>query len=238
MRPVGAFIFGFVLWGDRFGRRIPLMIDIIFYSAMELLTAFSPSYTWLLIFRALYGIGMGGEWGWAHPWRWKLCRLPRVDCSLEFCNRATRSVTLLAAVVTGPCFHSSAGAGCSWRECCRRSWLFSSGRAFRNRQHGCVGAPRRSDFWKKRAHRFATALGSFSLRDPVDDGIQRHVTRHPGHYQTFLGEQRHYGVTQKAATGIIYAFGAICGWNDCRSSLAKNGAGVARSFLQRCPGSS
>ena len=30
-------------------------------------------------------------------------------------------------------------------------------------------------------------------------------------YQTFLGEQRHYDVTQKAATGIIYAFGAICG---------------------------
>src|SRR5438045_7946184 len=61
MRPVGAFIFG--LLGDRFGRRIPLMIDIIFYSFMELLTAFAPNYTTLLIFRALYGIGMGGEWG-------------------------------------------------------------------------------------------------------------------------------------------------------------------------------
>src|SRR2546429_1413317 len=61
MRPVGAFIFG--LLGDRFGRRMPLMIDIIFYSLVELLTAFSPSYTWLLIFRALYGVGMGGEWG-------------------------------------------------------------------------------------------------------------------------------------------------------------------------------
>ncbi len=61
MRPVGAFIFG--LLGDRFGRRIPLMMDIIFYSLMELLTAFSPNYTVLLIFRALYGIGMGGEWG-------------------------------------------------------------------------------------------------------------------------------------------------------------------------------
>ena len=61
MRPVGAFIFG--LLGDRFGRRIPLMIDIIFYSIMELLTAFAPNYTMLLIFRALYGIGMGGEWG-------------------------------------------------------------------------------------------------------------------------------------------------------------------------------
>ena len=61
MRPIGAFIFG--LLGDRFGRRIPLMIDIVFYSLMELLTAFSPNYTMLLVFRALYGIGMGGEWG-------------------------------------------------------------------------------------------------------------------------------------------------------------------------------
>lgn len=61
MRPLGAFIFG--LLGDRFGRRVPLMVDVVFYSVMELLTAFSPNYTWLLIFRALYGIGMGGEWG-------------------------------------------------------------------------------------------------------------------------------------------------------------------------------
>src|ERR1700740_15286 len=44
MRPVGAFIFG--LLADRFGRRIPLMIDIIFYSVMELLTAFAPNYFW------------------------------------------------------------------------------------------------------------------------------------------------------------------------------------------------
>src|SRR6266446_4427520 len=61
MRPVGAFIFG--LLGDKFGRRIPLMVDIIFYSLMELLTAFAPNFTVFLILRALFGIGMGGEWG-------------------------------------------------------------------------------------------------------------------------------------------------------------------------------
>ena len=61
MRPIGAFIFG--LLGDKFGRRIPLMADIIFYSLMELLTAFAPNFTVFLILRALFGIGMGGEWG-------------------------------------------------------------------------------------------------------------------------------------------------------------------------------
>jgi MFS transporter, SHS family, lactate transporter len=60
-RPLGAFIFG--LLGDGFGRRVPLMIDIVFYSIMELLTAFAPNFTAFLILRALFGIGMGGEWG-------------------------------------------------------------------------------------------------------------------------------------------------------------------------------
>src|SRR4051812_27041377 len=60
MRPLGALIFGWL--GDRFGRRIPLMIDIVFYSIMELLTAFAPNFTVFLIVRALFGIGMGGEW--------------------------------------------------------------------------------------------------------------------------------------------------------------------------------
>src|SRR5436190_2617949 len=61
MRPLGAFIFGWL--GDRFGRRVPLMIDIVFYSIIELLTAFAPNFGTFLLLRALFGIGMGGEWG-------------------------------------------------------------------------------------------------------------------------------------------------------------------------------
>jgi MFS transporter, SHS family, lactate transporter len=60
-RPVGAFIFG--LMADRYGRRLPLMIDLVFYSVVEVLTGFAHSFTTFLVLRALFGIGMGGEWG-------------------------------------------------------------------------------------------------------------------------------------------------------------------------------
>jgi SHS family lactate transporter-like MFS transporter len=60
-RPVGAFIFG--LMADRYGRRLPLMIDLVFYSLVEVATGFAHSFTVFLVLRALFGIGMGGEWG-------------------------------------------------------------------------------------------------------------------------------------------------------------------------------
>jgi len=60
-RPIGAFIFG--LMADRYGRRLPLMIDLIFYSIVEVLSGLAPNFTTFLILRALFGIGMGGEWG-------------------------------------------------------------------------------------------------------------------------------------------------------------------------------
>ena len=61
MRPVGALLFG--LWADRVGRRLPLMVDVIFYSVVGFLCAFAPNFIVLIILRLLYGIGMGGEWG-------------------------------------------------------------------------------------------------------------------------------------------------------------------------------
>jgi MFS transporter, SHS family, lactate transporter len=60
-RPVGAFLFG--LMADRYGRRLPLMLDLIFYSVVEVATGFAPNFATFLVLRALFGIGMGGEWG-------------------------------------------------------------------------------------------------------------------------------------------------------------------------------
>ncbi|HUB26782.1 MAG TPA: MFS transporter, partial [Tepidisphaeraceae bacterium] len=60
-RPVGALIFGAL--ADRYGRRLPLIADLIFYSIVEAATGLAPGYKSFLVLRALFGIGMGGAWG-------------------------------------------------------------------------------------------------------------------------------------------------------------------------------
>src|SRR5262249_7992618 len=60
-RPVGAFLFGLV--ADRYGRRLPLMIDLVFFSIVEVLSGLAPDFRTFLVLRALFGIGMGAEWG-------------------------------------------------------------------------------------------------------------------------------------------------------------------------------
>src|SRR5579862_9010204 len=61
MRPVGAFIFGLI--ADRYGRRLPLMIDLVLFSTVEVLSGRARTFRTFLILRAIFGIAMGGEWG-------------------------------------------------------------------------------------------------------------------------------------------------------------------------------
>ncbi len=60
-RWLGALVFG--LLADHFGRRLPLILNIIYYSLIEVLSGLAPSYRVFVVLRLLYGIGMGGEWG-------------------------------------------------------------------------------------------------------------------------------------------------------------------------------
>jgi SHS family lactate transporter-like MFS transporter len=60
MRLVGAVSSGWV--ADRVGRKLPLMISILGYSACNFIAGFSPAFWFLLLFRALLGFFMGAEW--------------------------------------------------------------------------------------------------------------------------------------------------------------------------------
>jgi len=52
---------------DRWGRKRPLMLSIIWFSLFTVLSGFSTSYAVLFACRALFGIGMGGEWAAGMP---------------------------------------------------------------------------------------------------------------------------------------------------------------------------
>ena len=60
MRLLGATASGWL--ADRVGRKIPLMISILWYSLCNFIAGFSPTFMFLFVFRALLGIGMGAEW--------------------------------------------------------------------------------------------------------------------------------------------------------------------------------
>ncbi|EMK9312352.1 MFS transporter [Klebsiella aerogenes] len=61
VRPIGALIFGRL--AEKYGRKPLLMLNIIFFSIFELLSAAAPSLTIFLVLRVLYGVAMGGIWG-------------------------------------------------------------------------------------------------------------------------------------------------------------------------------
>ncbi len=61
MRPVGALLFG--VMADRYGRRLPMTINIVFYAVVSALSGLAPTFQIFLILRMLFGIGMGGQWG-------------------------------------------------------------------------------------------------------------------------------------------------------------------------------
>jgi len=60
-RPIGAFLFG--LLADRYGRRIPLMVDVVAYSVLSVASGLAPNFATFVVLRCLFGIAMGGEWG-------------------------------------------------------------------------------------------------------------------------------------------------------------------------------
>ncbi|MBK9036536.1 MAG: MFS transporter [Myxococcales bacterium] len=47
---------------DRWGRRLPLMLSLVWFAVFDAAIFFAPSFTWVLVFRTLFGFGMGAEW--------------------------------------------------------------------------------------------------------------------------------------------------------------------------------
>jgi SHS family lactate transporter-like MFS transporter len=209
MRPVGAFIFG--LLGDKFGRRVPLMVDIIFYSVIELLTAFAPNFTVFLILRALFGIGMGGEWGLGASLAMESLPTPARGLFSGILQQGYAFGYLLAALVywiVFPIFGWRglfvAGALPGLLVIYIRARVPESPVWERNRNRKQGVRLSMSVFVKKHGPLFLYAALLMTAFNYMSHGTQ-------DLYATFLERQRGFGISQKSMITIVYAIGAICG---------------------------
>src|SRR4051812_11740125 len=208
MRPLGALIFGWL--GDKFGRRIPLMIDIVFYSVMELLTAFAPNFTVFLILRALFGIGMGGEWGLGASLAMETLPTKARGLFSGILQQGYAVGYLLAALVywiVFPLFGWRglfiAGALPALLVIYIRATVPESPVWERQR---VADRPRQpfSALIKEHGQLFIYAALLMTAFNYMSHGTQ-------DLYPTYLEKQRGFGVSAKSIISIVYATGAICG---------------------------
>ena len=209
MRPVGAFVFG--LLGDKFGRRIPLMADIIFYSVMELLTAFAPNFTVFLILRALFGIGMGGEWGLGASLAMESLPTQARGLFSGILQQGYAVGYLLAALVYWIVFpHFGwrglfvAGALPAFLVIYIRARVPESPVWQRDRVRGERPRMKMSIFVRQHGALFVYAALLMTAFNYMSHGTQ-------DLYPTYLEKQRGFGVNAKSMISIVYATGAICG---------------------------
>ena len=209
MRPVGALIFGWL--GDRFGRRIPLMIDIVFYSVVELATAFAPNFGTFLFLRALFGIGMGGEWG--------------LGASLAMESLPTHARGLFSGILQqGYAFGYLLAALVYWIVFPLFGWrgLFVAGALpallviyirsrvpespiwERDRSSGKTARVDLGGFLSEHSTLLIYAVLLMTALNYMSHGTQ-------DLYATFLQKQRGFNSDQTSRIAIIYAVGMICG---------------------------
>ena len=205
-RPVGAFIFG--LLADRYGRRLPLMLDLVFYSVIEVLSGLAPNYTTFLVLRALFGIGMGGEWGVGASlvmekvpprWRGVLSGVLQEGYAVGYLLAACCYFTVFPSWGWRPMFFIGglpALLALFVRYGVRESAVWEKSRA--GSWHG-LGRAIVSN-WK--LFLYLTAL--MMMMNFASHGTQ-------DMYPTFLKEQRGFSPRQVAGIAVVYNIGALAG---------------------------
>ena len=60
VRLAGGCVAGWM--ADRWGRKLPLMLSLVWFAVFDAAIYFAPTFSWVLLFRTLFGFGMGAEW--------------------------------------------------------------------------------------------------------------------------------------------------------------------------------
>jgi SHS family lactate transporter-like MFS transporter len=60
VRLAGGAIAGWM--ADKWGRKLPLMLSLLWFATFDAAIYFAPSFMWVVVLRTIFGFGMGAEW--------------------------------------------------------------------------------------------------------------------------------------------------------------------------------
>lgn len=60
VRLAGGWFAGWM--ADKWGRKLPLMLSLIWFAVFDAAIYFAPSFMWIVVLRTIFGFGMGAEW--------------------------------------------------------------------------------------------------------------------------------------------------------------------------------
>jgi SHS family lactate transporter-like MFS transporter len=60
VRLAGGAVAGWM--ADKWGRKLPLMLSLIWFAVFDAAIFFAPTFTWVIVLRTIFGFGMGAEW--------------------------------------------------------------------------------------------------------------------------------------------------------------------------------
>ena len=189
MRPIGAVIFG--LMADRYGRRLPLMINVIFYAVISVLCGLAPSYA--VVHRAAHAVRH------RHGRRMGRRRVARARVGLAARMRGLLSGLLQEGYALGNLLAALAFRTVYPLADCALSRQRLAGHVLHRRPAGAAvavhprarqgvrGVARAPDRLADLPRSLLAALAAVPLSRAADDDDEFHVARHAGHVSDAAG---------------------------------------------------
>jgi SHS family lactate transporter-like MFS transporter len=210
-RPVGGLIFG--LLADRYGRRRPMVWNLVLCALVQSLTGLAPNFGWFLVSRALFGTIMGGQWGVGASLAMEAAPVRLRGLLSGILQQGYAAGYLLAAVAYSLVFERF-----GWRPlffmACLPALAAAAYVALQVKE---------SEVWERTRHQSWGSLGrglhaNWKLLLYITlFTMAMHMSSHGSQdmYPTFLERQWGYGATKRALLTAMSMIGAIAGGTLC-----------------------
>ena len=154
------------------------MIDLVFYSIVEVATGFAPNFTMFLILRALSASAWAASGAWALRSPWRKCPLSGAAYCPVYCSKVMRWEIFLPHSVISFFSITGAGARCSFWAACPRCSLCSFVFGVKESE---VWEKSKSESWSGIGRSIARPLETVSLPGAADGWHEFRLAWHPGH---------------------------------------------------------